>query len=103
MLNKKRILAACLCPVLLTALTPAALGDLSPVATGNFAQVAASDVVTWELNYEFSGASPPSGSLFATFDTDGAAPGNVLLTMDASALSNNGMEKVFEDRGHVAC
>ena len=95
MVNKKQILPVWLCPLLLTALAPAALGDLSPLPMGNLAPVAVSDMVTWELNYEFSGASPPSGSLFATFDTDGAAPGNVLLTMDASALSNNGMEKVF--------
>ena len=55
-----------------------------------FALPAQATILTFGLDYEFSGATPPEGSapwLTAKFD-DGDIPGNVTLTMEATNLTD---------------
>ena len=55
-----------------------------------FALPAQATILTFGLDYEFSGATPPEGSapwLTAEFD-DGDIPGNVTLTMEATNLTD---------------
>jgi hypothetical protein len=55
-----------------------------------FALPAEATVISWDFNYEFSGASEPEGAppwLTATFDDEGSA-GTVLLTIAAANLTD---------------
>ena len=54
-------------------------------------------IISWGLDYEFSGATPPEGTapwLTATVD-DGDSSGNVTLTMDAVSLTDAEHVKVW--------
>jgi len=54
-------------------------------------------IISWDLDYEFSGATPPEGTvpwLTATVD-DGGSPGTVTLTMDAVNLTDAEHVKVW--------
>lgn len=68
---------------------------LAAVLMVGFAPAVFADMVPFELDTVFSGPGNPSGSIFATFDTAGAAAGNVLLTLDATSLTGAN-EKIKE-------